>query len=350
MENREQAHGFMAHEDTTLGAALHEVRSRGAARRGANPIIGNSTAIRQVLAQIAMVAPTGATVLLLGETGTGKELLAEAIHDLSPRHNRPMIRVNCAAIPATLIESELFGRERGAYTDAISRQIGRFESANRSTLFLDEIGDLSLDVQVKLLRVLQDHVIERLGSAQSLKVDVRIVAATNHNLEDAVRDRTVREDLFYRLNVFPVVVPPLRERAEDIPALVWSFVDECSRLHGKTIESITARSLGDLQSYPWPGNVRELRNCVERAVIVADGPELVVPAPRLSEPRPQMAMTLIDLQARHIRETLASTGWRVRGMGGAAERLGVKPTTLESLMARLGIARWPANGPFAHHA
>jgi PAS domain S-box-containing protein len=308
--------------------------------RTSRSVVSESAAIQSVLAQIQRVAPTPATVLLLGETGTGKEVMAEAIHELSPRRQRPMIRVSCAAIPTALIESELFGRERGAYTGALSRQIGRFEAANQSTLFLDEIGELPMEVQVKLLRVLQERVIERLGSTQSVKVDVRIIAATNRNLEDAVRDRTFREDLFYRLNVFPVVVPPLRERVDDIPALVWNFIDEFSRSFGKTIDSISKASLSELQQYPWPGNVRELRNVIERAVIVATGSQLVVGAPRVGErPVPHTAMTLNELEIEHIRTVLRSTGWRVRGSGGAAERLGLKPTTLESRMARLGIAR-----------
>jgi transcriptional regulator with GAF, ATPase, and Fis domain len=248
--------------------------------------------------------------------------------------------VSCAAIPAALIESELFGRERGAYTGALSRQIGRFEAANQSTLFLDEIGELPADVQVKLLRVLQERVIERLGSTQSIKVDVRIIAATNRNLEQAVADKTFREDLFYRLNVFPVTVPPLRERPEDIPGLVWSFIDEFSRLFGKSIDSISKDSLRDLQRYAWPGNVRELRNVIERAVIIATGRQLVVSAPRLpNRPVPKTAMTLSALEVEHIRSVLDMTNWRVRGAGGAAERLGLKPTTLESRMARLGITR-----------
>ncbi len=317
-----------------------ELRREVKVLRTSRPIVSESAAIQQVLAQVEQVAPTPATVLLLGETGTGKEVMAQAIHDLSPRHQRPMIRVSCAAIPTALIESELFGRERGAYTGALSRQIGRFEAANQSTLFLDEIGDLPMEVQVKLLRVLQERVIERLGSTQPVKVDVRIIAATNRNLEDAVRDKTFREDLFYRLNVFPIVVPPLRERVEDIPALVWSFIDEFSRSFGKTIESISKDSMRELQRYPWPGNVRELRNVIERAVIVATGRQLVVAAPRLGErPVPQTAMTLTELEVEHIRAVLESTSWRVRGSGGAAERLGLKPTTLESRMARLGIAR-----------
>ena len=312
--------------------------------RTSSPLISESAAIQRVLAQIEQVAPTPATVLLLGETGTGKEVMAQVIHDLSPRHQRPMVRVSCAAIPTSLIESELFGREKGAYTGALSRQIGRFEAANQSTLFLDEIGELPMEVQVKLLRVLQERVIERLGSTQPVKVDVRIIAATNRNLEDAVRDKTFREDLFYRLNVFPVVVPPLRERVEDIPALVWSFIDEFSKLFGKTVETISKESLRELQRYPWPGNVRELRNVIERATIMATGRQLVLEAPRLGErPMPQTAMTLSELEVEHIRAVLKSTNWRIRGSGGAAERLGIKPTTLESRMARLGIDRKKAS-------
>jgi transcriptional regulator with GAF, ATPase, and Fis domain len=310
------------------------------------PIVSESACIRQVLAQIGQVAPTPATVLLFGETGTGKDVMAQAIHDLSPRHQRPMIRVSCAAIPTSLIESELFGREKGAYTGALSRQIGRFEAANQSTLFLDEIGDLPMEVQVKLLRVLQERVIERLGSTQPVKVDVRIIAATNRNLDDAVRDKTFREDLFYRLNVFPIVVPPLRERGEDILALVWTFIEEFSRSFGKTIESISKDSLRELQRYPWPGNVRELRNIIERAMIVVDGRQLVVAPPRVGDrPAAQTAMTLSELEVEHIGAVLKSTNWRVRGAGGAAERLGLKPTTLESRMARLGIARTSGTTP-----
>jgi formate hydrogenlyase transcriptional activator len=303
-------------------------------------MVSESREIRRVLAQIEQVAPTQATVLLFGETGTGKEVLARAIHDLSPRRHRPMITVNCAAIPTSLIESELFGHEKGAYTGAVSRQIGRFEAAHQSSLFLDEIGDLAPEVQVKLLRVLQDRVVERLGSTQSVRVDVRIIAATHRHLEDAVREEAFREDLFYRLNVFPVAVPPLRERLEDIPALVWSFVDEFSSLYGKSIASISSESLRDLERYSWPGNIRELRNLVERAVIVAAGPALVIEVPRHPEPTAShIGMTLSELQAGHIRDVLRKTGWRVRGLGGAAQRLGVKPTTLESMMARLGITR-----------
>jgi transcriptional regulator with GAF, ATPase, and Fis domain len=289
---------------------------------------------------VHQVAPTTATVLLLGETGVGKEVFAQAIHNLSPRQRRPMIRISCAAIPSALIESELFGRERGAYTGALSRQIGRFEAANGSTIFLDEIGELPPEIQVKLLRVLQERTIERLGGNQSLKVDVRVIAATNRNLEQAVANSTFREDLFYRLNVFPITVPPLRDRVEDIPSLVWSFIDDFSHAFGKNIDSLTKESLAALQRYSWPGNVRELRNVIEREMIVATGSTLTVAPPRpMASMRRAASSKLIDVEVEHIRSVLDSCRWRVRGGGGAAERLGVKPTTLESRMARLGIAR-----------
>jgi PAS domain S-box-containing protein len=320
-----------------------EIRRDVKVLRSSRPVVSESSMIKRALAQVEQVAPTPATVLLLGETGAGKEVFAQAIHDLSPRHHRHMVRVSCAAIPPALIESELFGRERGAYTGALSRQIGRFEAANQSTLFLDEIGELPLEVQVKLLRVLQERVIERLGSTQQLKVDVRIIAATNRNLEQGVTDGTFREDLFYRLNVFPIVVPPLRERIEDVPGLVWAFIDEFSSLFGKRIESVSKDTLRELQSYSWPGNVRELRNVIERAVILATGPHLTVQAPKPSVRAAQTAQTLEALEIRHIRSVLESTNWRVRGRGGAAERLGLKPTTLESRMARLGITRKKAS-------
>src|SRR4249920_853909 len=245
-------------------------------RRPIGRLASRNAAVLKAMAQAEQVASTPATVLLLGETGVGKDLFAQAIHDLSSRRQREMVRVNCAAIPSTLMESELFGRERGAYTDAVSRQIGRIEAANQSTLFLDEIGELSAKDQVKLLRVLQDKVIHRLGGTQAIKVDVRIIAATNCNLEQAVEDRVFREDLFYRLNVFPIVVPPLRERIEDIAGLVWQFIDEFSKSLGKRIESISGDSMRQLERYAWPGNVRELRNVIERAAILATGPRLTV--------------------------------------------------------------------------
>jgi transcriptional regulator with GAF, ATPase, and Fis domain len=330
---------------------LHQVRAR-ATERGAQvrptvrashtscQIAAESAAIRLALAQVEQVASTPSTVLLLGETGVGKEVFARTIHELSARHQRQMVRVSCAAIPSALIESELFGRERGAYTGALSRQIGRFEIANQSTIFLDEIGELSAEVQVKLLRVLEERVIERLGSTQPIKVDVRIIAATNRNLERAVEDRSFREDLFYRLNVFPIVVPPLRERVEDIPLLAWEFIHEFATRFDKPIESISNESMRHLQSYPWPGNVRELRNVIERAVIVATSPRLAVPLPQPTAARqPQGFMTLKNVEFEHIQSTLKSTNWRIRGHGGAAERLGIKPTTLETRMAKLGISR-----------
>jgi transcriptional regulator with GAF, ATPase, and Fis domain len=242
-------------------------------------IVGRSTLIRQVLEMAGYVAATDATVLLMGETGTGKELVAERIHDLSPRHARPMIRVNSAALPPTLIESELFGRERGAYTDASSTTVGRFELADRSTLFLDEIGDLPLDVQVKLLRVLDCKCIERLGNPKPIRVDARLVVATHRDLERMVAKATFREDLYYRLNVFPIRVPPLRERPEDIPVLVWHFVQEFSAAFGKQIDTVPAADMDALREHPWPGNVRELRNVVERAMILAEGRELRIQRP-----------------------------------------------------------------------
>jgi transcriptional regulator with GAF, ATPase, and Fis domain len=298
-----------------------------------------SAASRLVFEQVQQVAPTTATVLMLGETGSGKEAFAEALHELSPRRGKPMVRVNCGAIPTALIESELFGRERGAYTGALSRQLGRFEIADGSTIFLDEVGDLPLDVQVKLLRVLQDRVIERLGSPQPIKVNVRVIAATNRDLEQAIADRTFREDLYYRLNVFPIRVPPLRERPEDLPSLVWSFISEFSTAFGKNIESLSKASLQALQAYRWPGNIRELRNVVERAVIISNGPVLVVEPPQAKAVTRSRSLKFVDVEVEHIRSVLESAGWRIRGEGGAADLLGMKPTTLESRMAKLGIAR-----------
>jgi formate hydrogenlyase transcriptional activator len=321
--------------------ALENVQLRKEVRTLKPPrlVAAESTAARQVLAQVEQVAPTPATVLMLGETGSGKEVFAQVIHDLSPRHKKPMVRVNCAAIPTALIESELFGRERGAYTGALSRQIGRFEVADGATIFLDEVGDLPLEVQVKLLRVLQDRVIERLGSPQPIKVDVRIIAATNKDLEQAVANRTFREDLYYRLNVFPIHVPPLRERVDDIPSLVWTFIEEFAKSFGKNIESVSKESLQALQHYGWPGNIRELRNVIEHAVIVSSGPRLTIPTPRGSSLTRPKGQKLAEIELDHIRSVLESTGWRVRGPAGAAELLGVKPTTLESRMAKLGIRR-----------
>ena len=301
-------------------------------------VVTLSPAVRRIAAQLQQVAVTNSTVLLLGETGTGKEIFATRIHELSARRERPIVRVNCAAFPATLVESELFGREKGAYTDAVARQAGRFELANGSTIFLDEIGDVLPEVQVKLLRVLEERQIERLGSVQGIRVDVRIIAATHRNLEERVAAGAFRDDLFYRLNVFPIRIPALRERAEDIPLLVWQFVDEYSRVLGKRIESVDPADMAALQQYYWPGNIRELRNVVERAMIVATGSRLRIAVPVTSSAA-ERSSRLSDVQKRHIRSVLESVGWRIRGTGGAADRLGLRPTTLETRMAKLGLSR-----------
>ncbi|MDP6634085.1 MAG: sigma 54-interacting transcriptional regulator [Phycisphaerae bacterium] len=306
---------------------------------GHGKIVGDSASIRETMAHVADVAETDSTVLILGETGTGKELLARAIHDASARKDKPLVIVNCAAMPATLIENELFGREKGAYTDALTRQIGRFELADGATIFLDEIGELPLQTQSKLLRVLQEGQFERLGSTETMTVDVRVIAATNRDLEKDISEGQFREDLFYRLNVFPITVSPLRERREDIPALVWAFVGEFSEKMGKRIETVSQGAMTSLQNHPWPGNVRELRNVIERAMIQSSGPALQVQLPQKTlAPGPEAA-TLDEVQKRHIVEILERTDWRVRGSGGAAEILGLKPSTLESRMAKLGIRR-----------
>ena len=300
-------------------------------------IVGDSPAIRGVLAQVEKVARTEASVLLLGETGTGKELIAERIHQLSPRRDRSMVTVNCAALPPTLMESELFGREKGAYTGAVTREVGRFEVADGSTLFLDEVGELSLDLQTKLLRVLQSGEIERVGSSKTRKVNVRVVAATNRDLAAEVREGRFRKDLFYRLNVFPIRVPALRERREDVPLLVWAFVEELGRTTGGVIEKIPQRVMEQLQQYTWPGNVRELRNVVERSMILSQGGTLRLTLPEASESVDDEPVTLDEVQRRHIRRILEMSGGRISGPGGAAEILGLKPTTLRSRMERLGL-------------
>jgi transcriptional regulator with GAF, ATPase, and Fis domain len=308
-------------------------------RIGPGIVIGESRAVRRVQEQVQQVAATDSTVLFLGETGSGKEMVATQVHEMSSRHRRPMVRVNCAAIPATLIESELFGRERGAYTGALARQIGRFEMADHSTIFLDEIGDLPLEVQVKLLRVLEEKQIERLGSPKPIRVDTRIIAATHRDLEQRIAEGAFREDLYYRLNVFPIRVPPLRERVEDIPLLVWRFVEEFSTAFGKRIESIGRDDMAALQQYSWPGNIRELRNVVERAMIVGTGPRLPLALPATSAASIRRSQKLMDVEREHIRQVLESAGWRIRGLGGAAERLGLQPTTLETRLAKLGLKR-----------
>ncbi len=307
--------------------------------RGSGAIVAESEAMRRVLKQVEQVAATDATVLLLGETGTGKELVATMIHERSARRGRPMVRVNCGAIPATLIESELFGREKGAFTDALTRQLGRFELADQSTIFLDEIGDLPAEVQVKLLRVLEERQIERLGSPKPILVNVRVIAATHRNLEQRIAAGAFREDLFYRLDVFPIQLPPLRDRVDDIPQLVALFVDEFSRVFQKPIEEIRRETIAALKHYVWPGNIRELRNVVERAMIVAKGPRLSIPVPGSSPAVSNRSAKLVDVQREHIRGVLEASGWRIRGAGGAADQLGLRPTTLETRMAKLGLTR-----------
>ena len=315
------------------------LRQEAKQRLGPMQIIGRGPAIRRALSLAEQVGPTDSTVLLLGETGTGKERLAAYIHECSRRRERPMIRVNCSAIPTPLIESELFGREKGAYTGAHSRQIGRFELAHGSTLFLDEIGELPLEVQVKLLRVLENRAIERLGSPKPVMVDVRIIAATNRDLGAAVRDGRFREDLYYRLNVFPVVVPPLRDRREDIPLFVQAFIDEMAPAMGKRIEGIDPASLETLAAYAWPGNVRELRNVIERAMILASGPTLLIEGPPRQPGEIARGGHSVADGRDDLLKVLEETGWRVRGPQGAAARLGLKPSTLESRMKKLGVAR-----------
>ncbi len=322
-----------------LEAENHYLRDQVRIEQKFEEIIGQSPAIRKVLQQVEQVAQTDSTVLLQGETGTGKELIARAIHRSSGRKDRPMIKLNCAALPATLIEAELFGHEKGAYTGATAMQIGRFEAASGATIFLDEIGELPLDLQAKLLRVLQEGQFERLGSTKPIDVDVRVIAATNRNLAQEVKAGRFREDLFYRLNVFPISIPPLRERSEDIPMLVRSMVQEFGVAFGKTIESIPRKNMDALRHYPWPGNIRELRNAVERGMILSNGSTLVVDLPDQVAALPPTSMSHEDMERTHIRAVLESTGWRVRGRQGAAELLHLKPSTLESKMKKLGIRR-----------
>jgi formate hydrogenlyase transcriptional activator len=309
-----------------------------------NEINGKSAAIRKVLRQVEQVAPTDASVLISGETGTGKELIAQAIHRLSPRRQRVMVKVNCAALPSGLVESELFGREKGAFTGALTRQVGRFEVADGSTVFLDEVGELPPDVQVKLLRVLQAGEFERLGSPRTIKVNVRVIAATNRDLGDEIRKGRFREDLFYRLNVFPIRMPPLRERVEDIPLLVWTFLEEFSSRMGKKITQVPRTTMEALQRHPWPGNVRELRNVIEHGAIITTGDTLRVSMRGDAAPA-MTAQTLADAEREHILRALEAAGWRVKGPKGAAVALGLNPSTLYSRMGKLEIRRsWHTEG------
>ena len=304
-------------------------------------IIGQSDGLKYVLYRAEQVAQADTTILILGETGTGKELIAAAIHNLSPRKERPLFTVNCAALPANLIESELFGREKGAFTGADARRIGRFEVANGSTLCLDEIGEMPLELQAKLLRVIQHHEFERLGSSHTIKSDVRIVATTNRDLAEEVRQGRFRQDLYYRLNVFPITVPPLRLRKDDIPLMVQSFIERFSRKLGKKITSATKETMKTLQDYPWPGNVRELESIIERAVILSPGPVLqLVDKLKASSPTISSAVrTLEETERNHIMKILTETGWRIEGNDGAAAILGLHASTLRARMHKLGITR-----------
>jgi formate hydrogenlyase transcriptional activator len=315
-------------------------------------IVGKSEAIRRVLQQVETVAPTDSTVLIYGETGTGKELIARALHNLGARHSNPFVKLNCAAIPTGLLESELFGHERGAFTGAITQRVGRFELANRGTMFLDEIGEVPLELQPKLLRVLQEREFERLGSTRTLRTDARLIAATNRDLEALVKDQKFRSDLYYRLNVFPVRIPSLRERPDDIPLLVRHFVQQLSRRLGKSIDTIASETMSALVRYPWPGNIRELQNVIERAVILTTGPVLRVQVDELHASEPErpvptslpaappvqnMRAALDEVERQQILAALEKANWIVAGPNGAAAILGMKRSTLQSRMQKLGI-------------
>lgn len=332
-----------ASDDSSAGSILPDEPLAGviAPAQGADSLVGESEALRYVMLRAEQVAPTTATVLLLGETGTGKELVARAIHRMSPRRGRPLVVVNCAALPANLVESELFGRERGAFTGAQTTQIGRFELANRGTIFLDEISELPLDLQPKLLRVLQEGRLERLGSPRTVEVDVRVIAASNTDLSEARRLGRFRRDLYYRLNVFPITIPALRSRPEDIPPLVHHIVERLARALSKRIDVIPPHVMRMLEGYDWPGNVRELENVLLRAIILSPGTVLALGEAwiRPAEAPELGSITLEEMQRHHIRSILHATGWRIEGRGGAAYLLGLKPSTLRSRMLKLGIVR-----------
>ncbi len=304
-------------------------------------LIGRSPKFRALLDEINIVAPVDSAVLVQGETGTGKEVIAQAIHEASPRRQNRFVALNCAAIPAALLESELFGHERGAFTGAVAQSVGRFQAADRGTLFLDEIGDLPLELQPKLLRALQEKQIERLGGGHTIQVDVRVIAATNQDLWGMVQEKKFRADLYYRLNVFPITLPPLRERGDDIPLLIEHFVEKFARRQGKSIQCIPDDVMAALTRYRWPGNIRELQNVIERSVILSRGAELRAPIAELTKPESpdDDIRTLEDANRAHIKATLRETNWAVGGPNGAAARLGMHRTTLIAMMARLGISR-----------
>jgi formate hydrogenlyase transcriptional activator len=356
-ERRGMAFPYADHDDVSLGSVSPDVSAELSPalltpyrfteeheheRKGFEGIVGSSAALMEVLGLVRTVAPTDSTVLIEGETGTGKELIAAAIHAHSKRRDRPFVKLNCAAIPLGLLESELFGHERGAFTGAVARKVGRFEAADRGTLFLDEIGDIPLELQAKLLRVLQEGEFERLGSNQTQRVNVRLVAATNGDLLKLVSEKRFRSDLYYRLNIFPIPVPALRDRAEDIPLLVRHFVTKYAARMQKRIDEIPVEAMTVLSDHPWPGNIRELQNFIERSVILTTGKTLRPPLEGLrqaSESERLEAITLEDAERDHICKTLKKTNGVVAGSHGAAARLGMKRSTLYYYMQRLGISR-----------
>jgi transcriptional regulator with GAF, ATPase, and Fis domain len=338
---------FQIEDTTSSKTALDNSELRGS---GMPRIVGNSAALRRVLGMVRVVAQTDATVLINGETGTGKELIAEAIHKCSNRSNGPLVKVNCAAIPAGLLESELFGHERGAFTGAIARGIGRFERANRGTLFLDEIGDLPVELQPKLLRVMQERQFERLGGAATIHTDVRVICATHRNLPEMVDERHFRADLFYRLSVFPIELPPLRERSEDIPLLVRNFAMDYAARMNKGITTISEEFMKALVRHSWPGNVRELQNFIERSVILSTGAMLGGSPPELTRTKVSEPVTLEEAERLHIAQTLEKTDGVVGGPNGAATRLGVPRTTLIARMKRLGINAFQTSPALARAA
>jgi len=355
LTEREYEHDIAPHDtaESTSSALLSIIESRSHQAlkgKGVNDgfagIVGASETLREVLKLVQIVAPTSSTTLIQGETGTGKDLVAHAIHNLSSRRGHPFVKLNCAAIPNDLLESELFGHEKGAFTGAIAQKVGRFELADKGTLFLDEVGDIPLALQPKLLRVLQEQEFERLGSTRTHQVDVRLVAATNRNLEDMVKRNEFRNDLYYRLNVFPISLPPLRARCEDIPALVEHFVEIYAHRMGKQIDHISSEAMSELISYSWPGNIRQLQNFIERSVILSSESVLRPPslkaaaaAAAAAEPESQKAVTLEEAERDHIRKTLEHTRWVVAGPNGAAARLRIHRSTLYYRLQKLGIER-----------